>query len=60
MFAACTQTEKEKNPVAPSVLPDIVWTSSGLDSSQVLLMVFLPDSSVLAGTLRGIFRTKSK
>lgn len=50
MFATCTQTENSENPAAPSNIPDISWTSAGLDSSQVLSMVFLSDNSVLAGT----------
>jgi hypothetical protein len=57
IFAACTQTEKSGNPAAPSNIPDIRWTSAGLDSCQVLSLVVLSYSSLLAGTNYGLYKS---
>ncbi|MFZ0455925.1 MAG: hypothetical protein WAM24_19410 [Ignavibacteriaceae bacterium] len=57
MFASCTQTEKSENPAADSAVPDISWTSSGLDSCQVLSLVFLSDNSLFAGTNYGLYKS---
>ncbi len=57
IFAACTQTDKEVNPVASPAVPDVSWTSTGLDSSEIFSMVFLKDNSGLAGTNYGLYKS---
>ena len=56
IFITCTGTENNLNPVTPDV-KDISWTSGGLDSSEVLSVIFLSYNYALAGTNYGLYRS---